>query len=144
MKQILSEFLNSAGDKLYRELIQYHIQKQSTSKLQDAVLGETSLLSEELQTHIMDYIDVTNTRFTCDQAFWKEANCKQAFETIIETAINFLPIKDRIPTILAAYEPENQELAFKLFQIPTLSFAYSASTQKAQRKFMGIKKGIFG
>ena len=92
----------------------------------------------------MDYIDITNIRFSSDQAFWKEANCKQAFETIIETAINFLPIKDHIPTIQAAYERENQELAFQLFQIPTLSFAYSASTQKAQRKFMGIKKGILG
>ena len=144
MNQILSEFLNGAGDKLYRELIQYHVQKQSTSKLQDAVLGETSLLSEELQTHILDYIDVTNNRFSYDQAFWKKTNCKQAFETIIEMAINFLPIKDRIPTIRAAYEPANQELAFQLFQIPTLSFAYSASTQKTQRKFMGIRKGIFG
>jgi hypothetical protein len=144
MKQLLSEFLKGAGDKLYRELIQYHIQKQSPSKLQESVLGETSLLSEELQTHIIAYIDVTNSRFSYDQAFWREANCKQAFETIIETAINFLPIKDRIPTIRAAYEPENQELAFQLFQIPTLSFAYSASTQKDQRKFMGIKKGIFG
>jgi hypothetical protein len=39
---------------------------------------------------------------------------------------------------------QDEELAMQLFQIPTLSFAYSASSQRAQRRFMGIRKGIFG
>lgn len=144
MKYILTEFLSGAGDKPYRELIQHHVRKQSTLKLQESVLGETYLLPQELQLLIMDYVDMTNAQFADNQDFWREASCRQAFEKIIETAINFLPIQDRIPTIQEALKPENQELAFQLFQIPTLSFAYSASTQRAQRKFMGIKKGIFG
>jgi hypothetical protein len=144
MKDILSEFLKGAGDRPYRELIQHHLRKQSTKRLQEGVLGEISLLPKGLQSLMMDYIDVTNNRFSYDKNFWSKANCRQAFEQIITTAIDFLPIKDRISTIQAAFKPENQEIAFQLFQIPTLSFAYSASTQRAQRKFMGIRKGILG
>ena len=144
MKQIVSEFLDGAGNKPYRELIQHHIRKQSTAELQKAVIGESSLLPEELQPMIMDYIDMTNERFSYNQIFWSTANCRQAFEQIIQVPMDFLPIKQRIPTLPSAFKPENQELAFQLFQMPTLSFSYSASTQQAQRKFMGIRKGIFG
>lgn len=144
MKQILFEFLDGAGNKLYRELIQHHIRRQSKAELQKAVLGESSLVPEELQPMIMHYIDMTNERFSYDQTFWSTANCRQAFEQIIQVAIDFLPVKQRIPTLQSAFKVENQELAFLLFQISTLSFAYSASTQRVQRKFMGISKGIFG
>jgi len=144
MRQFVSEFLDGAGNKPYRELIQHHIRKQSMAELRKAVLGESSLLPKELQPMIMNYVDVTNERFSYDQTFWRTANCRQAFEQIIQIAIDFLPIKQRISTLQSAFKLENQELAFQLFQIPTLSFAYSASTQRAQRKFMGITKGIFG
>ena len=142
-RKILSEFMEGAGHRPYRELIQHHIKKQSASKLQQAVLGEASLLPEELQSMVMDYIDKTNSRLSYDQNFWANASCRQAFEQIMEIAINFLPIQNFI-SFESAFEPENQEIAFQLFQIPTLSFAYSASTQRTLRKFMGIRKGIFG
>jgi len=144
MKKILSEFMEGAADNPYRELIQHHIKKQSTSKLQQAVLGEVSLLPETLQPMVMDYIDKTNSQLSYAQYFWMHASCRDAFEEILEIAINFLPIQNQISTIESAFKSENQELAFQLFQIPTLSFAYSASTMKKQRKFMGIRKGIFG
>jgi hypothetical protein len=144
MRKILAEFMKGAADSPYRELIQHHIKKQSTSKLQQAALGEASLLPKELQPMVMDYIDETSSQFSYDQDFWTNASCRQAFEEIIEIAINFLPIQNQISTIESAFKPENQELAFQLFQVPTISFAYSASTQKKQRKFMGIRKGIFG
>lgn len=144
MKKILSEFMEGAADRPYRELIQHHIRKQSTSKLQRSVLGEASLLPEELQPMVMDYIDETNSQLSHDHDFWAKANCREAFKKIIEIAIHFLSIQKRIPTVESAFNPENQELAFQLFQIPTVSFAYSASTQKKQRKFMGIRKDIFG
>jgi hypothetical protein len=86
----------------------------------------------------MNYIDETNERFGNDKVFWESANCQRAFYEIIETAIEILPMHERIASIDDALRPENQELAFQLFQITTLSFAYSASTQRAQRKFMGI------
>lgn len=144
MEQILSKFLNGVGDKLYRDLIEHYIQNLSKSKLQEAVLEETSLLPVELQVYVMDYIDIATNRFSYEKAFWEGASCKQAVHIIIDSAMKFLPLKGYIPTIWTAYEPQNEGLTFHLFQIPTLSIAYSASTQKAQRKFMGIKKGFFG
>lgn len=143
MRKILLEFMDGAADRPYRELIQHHIVKQSRSKLQQAVIGETILLPENLQPMIIDYIDETNSQLSYNQDFWSNASCKHAFEIIMEIAIDFLPIHNQISTVESALKPENQELAFQLFQIPTMSFAYSASTQKKQRKFMGIKKGLF-
>lgn len=139
---MLAQFLKGAGERPYRELIQWHIRKQSTSKLQQACLGETANLPEDLRPLVMDYIDATNARFGYDQRFWIEATCRSAFEEIIKIAIELLQIKERITSLEDALRPENQELAFSVFQISTLSFAYSASTQKAQRKFMGISKGF--
>jgi len=139
--KILSEFMKGAAERPYRELIQHHIKKQSTSKLQQAVLGETSLLPEELQPMVMDYIDETNSKLSYDQDFWVNASCREAFGQTMKIAINFLPIQNRINSVESAFESDNQELAF---QLQPLRFAYSASTQRAQRKFMGIKKGIFG
>ena len=144
MKQTISEFLNALGNELYRNLIGGLIQKHSTTQLQHQVLGEVSLLPKELQGYVMDYIDVTNNRIAYNANFWQASSCEQAFVIVMETALNFLPIKDRIPTLRAAYEPENQELAYNLFMIPTMSIAYSASMNKAQRKLMGIRKGFFG
>ncbi|MBI4527199.1 MAG: hypothetical protein HY695_25685 [Deltaproteobacteria bacterium] len=55
-----------------------------------------------------------------------------------------LPLDNVIASIEDSLDPRNHELAFQLFQIPTLGFAYSASTQRKQQKFMGIRKGLFG
>lgn len=140
----LMEFLKGASDRPYRELIQYHIKRTSTQDLLKAGAGETSMLSRNLQEHIINYIDATNLRFGYDQSFWGSATCREAFEEIIKVAIAVLPISDRISSVEQALEAENHTLTFQLFQIPTLSFAYSASTQRTQRKFMGIRKGLFG
>ena len=92
----------------------------------------------------MGYIDVTNRQLAYDQEFWSRVTCREAFEAIIEIAIESMPIGDKVASVNEALEPSNHELAFGLFQICTLSFAYSASTQRKQRQFMGIRKGIFG
>jgi hypothetical protein len=139
----MSNFLEGAGHRPYRDLVQEQIKKLSTKKLQQAVLWESSNLPEKIQDLVMNYIDETNERFGYDKVFWNSANCQRAFEEIIETAIEVLPSHNRIVSQDDALRPEYQELAFQLFQIATLSFAYSASTQRAQRKFMGIRKGLF-
>ena len=140
----VSYFLRGAGDRPYRELIQEQMRKLPTHKLQQAVLSEGSNLPEECRGMVMHYIDVANDRFGYDRTFWQTATCEDAFEAIIATAIEVFPISNRISSIPDALRPENQELAFQLFQIPTLSFAYSASTERALRKFIGIRKGLFG
>jgi hypothetical protein len=55
--------LEGSANRPFRELIEHHINNQTTSKLQQAVLYETSLLPDELQSLIMDYIDETNSRW---------------------------------------------------------------------------------
>ena len=140
----LEEFLSSAGAKPYRELVQYHIKRTATRNLQQAVLGETELLPQHLQAWIVDYIDATNSRFGYDSEFWAQVTCRRAFDAMIEVAIEVLPLDGLIVSIEDALKPKNHGLAFQLFQIPTLSFAYSASTQRKQRRFMGIRKGLFG
>jgi len=77
-----------------------------------------------------------------DKIIWATARL-EAFTSFMLTAFEFLPIGNRIKSIESSFEPENQEIAFGIFQISALSFAYSASTQKKQRKFMGISKGLF-
>jgi len=140
----LEKFLNGASEKSYRELIQYHIKRTATRDLQKAVLGEMQMLPANLQQFVMEYIGATNSQFGYDQTFWAQATCRQAFDAIINVAINVLPIRDRISSVTDALKTSNHVLALQLFQIPTLSFAYSASTQRKQRKFMGIRKGFFG
>lgn len=140
---ILSQFLDGAGDRPYRELVQTHIRKQSTSKLQQAVLWEISNLPKNISSKAEGFIDVINERFAYDKDFWKDVTCLDAFMSFMLTALEYLPINDRINSIEASFEPDNQEIAFQIFQIATLSFAYSASMEKKQRPFMGIRKGIF-
>jgi len=85
-----------------------------------------------------------NERLGSDSQFWATATCREAYDRFIELAID---VSDDEAFLGSAEDPlwlQDEELAMQLFQIPTLSFAYSASSQRAQRRFMGIRKGIFG
>ena len=144
MKSHLDEFLSGASQKPYRKLVEYHLRRTAVPNLQKAVLDEIDHLPQQVRPFVMDYIDVTNRQLAYDQEFWSRVTCREAFEAIIEIAVESLPIGDRVASVNEALEPSNHELAFGLFQICTLSFAYSASIQRKQRKFMGIRKGIFG
>ena len=139
----VTNFLKGAGDKPYRKLVEYHIKRAHPERLRQAGKGEIDLLPVHLQPLSMEYIDGLNHRFANDKHFWKTASCQEAFALIIEAAMELLPIDQKITTLEDAFSPENQELAYGLFQIATLNFAYSASFQRKQRKFMGIRKGIF-
>lgn len=138
-----SEFLKHAGSKKYRDLIQHHIKKNSTQQIMLGASGTVEMLPEIAQVHVMEFIDAVNSRIGYDQNFWKHGDVKTAFGFIIQEAIKILDIGDWLKSERDAYKPENHELVFNLFQIATLNFAYSASQDKKQRKFMGIKKGFF-
>jgi hypothetical protein len=109
-----------------------------------AVLWEVSNLPESFQDKAELYIDRVNQKLVHNKRFWVEANSYFAYKVIIDIAVKCFPLDNRIVSHEDTLKPENNELAFILFQIPTLSFAYSASTQRKQRKFMGIRKGLFG
>jgi hypothetical protein len=137
-----TDFLRSTGDKSYRTFVEYHLRRQSTERLKEAGLGETLLLPDEYRQHIEVFIDAINGRLGYDKEFWRVATCRQAFDLIMDTAIQIFPILDDMPSRKALLKSENQEILYGLFQIATANFAYSASYQRGMRKFMGIRKGI--
>jgi hypothetical protein len=140
----LAEFLRDAGDRPYRELVEHHLRRGSERQLRDAAVGEVLLLPADLQPHATKYIDVVGERLGCDRAFWATATCRTALDRVVDAAFDSFPIPATIPSKVAIFEPEHQDLAFQFFQIGTLSIAYSASSQRAQRRFMGIRRGLFG
>ena len=92
----------------------------------------------------MDFIDAVNLRLAQDEMFWRSATCREAAEELLDIATNLFSFATPTDSFAAFLSRENEDLSFTLFQIATLSFAYSASSQRAQRKFMGIRKGLFG
>jgi hypothetical protein len=139
----LVTILRNSGDKPYRKLVEHHMRQQSTDKLRLGCLGTVQMLPEGIQNLNIEFIDAVNNAFGYDNHFWDYADVKTAFGYIIQTAIQVLPIKNWISCEQDAYQPENYELALNLFQVATMNFAYSASTQRKQRKHMGIRKGFF-
>lgn len=140
----VSYLLEATGDMPYREFIQLQITKQSARRLVTILKNEIKVLPEHLRALAGEYIDGINHRFARDEHFWETVTCKDCFLSIMETAIELLPIDDMISSSEDALCPENQLLAFQLYQIATLSLSYCASVQGKQRKLMGIRKGIFG
>ena len=144
-KYLISEFLDSPGSKrLYREHILDLIERLSKEKLNNAYEREISNLPENLKDKVDDYIFLNNLKLGHNKKFWEEADCHLAYELIIGIALQSFPLNDRIKSIEDSFKPENDELAFKLFQIPTLCFSYYAATQRRLRNFWGITSGLFG
>jgi len=143
-KTQLIQFLEGAGEKPYRQLVEYHIKRTPTKQLQQAVLDEISIAPEKIKPMMMGYIDVVNEQLGYNSEFWAQATCRQAFDEIIKIAMAIFQNDIVIASLEDALAERNHDLSFQLFQIPTVSFAYSASTQKKQRKFMGIRKGLLG
>ncbi len=101
------------------------------------------LLPPALQPLAESYFDVVNETLLCDAGFWRTATCQSAVDAVIRLANQHFGLALNIPVEPAAMSGIDQELAFCLFQMATLSFAYNASDQKGLRKFMGIRKGLF-
>lgn len=139
-RNYLVEFLDGAANRPYRGLIQYHIRRQSTQQLLHAGIGERELLPEQHRGAVLVYIDAVNGAVGYDREFWATATCGEAMRVILRIADSSFELAGQIcpgdPLASA-----DQNLAFQLFQIPTLNFAYSASQDRRQRKFMGIRKG---
>lgn len=140
----LADFMRDAGDRAYRELVEYHLRRQSERQLRDAAMGEVLLLPAGLRPFAEDYIDAVGQMLGHDREFWATATCREALKRIVDAAFDSFPIPRSVVSKAVMLEPENHDLAFQFFQIATLSFAYSASSQRAQRRFMGIRKGLFG
>ncbi len=139
----VSHFLAGAGPRPYRDLIQHYIKEKSSSRLQDAVAAEELLLPNRLRGLVDAYIRSLSLRFEEDKDYWKTATCREAFETIIQVAMEILPIDTMVATQKDAFRKENQKLMYSLFKIANLNFAYSASIHPKQRKLMGVRNNLF-
>jgi len=139
----LTEFLESVEGRLYRKLVEHHIRKQSTDQIASSLRDEVELLPSHLRGKIETFIDVVNAGVGHDRSFWAKATCQDAAVAISEAAMRVMSPSD----IYRAVEPIGQEWwgdnSLGIFQIATLNFAHSASFQRRQRKFMGIRKGLF-
>lgn len=143
-KSRIAELIEGAGSKPYRALVEHHVRRQSEHQLRTASLGEIDQLPEDLRPRVMTFIDVVNERVGYDREFWATANCREAYDRFVELAAEVFRGHTFVGVPGDPLWLEDEELAFQLFQIPTLSFAYSASSQRAQRRFMGIRKSILG
>jgi hypothetical protein len=149
---MLSTVLQKMGTLPYRKHVEYLIREHSTDILYQRARAGIAMISEvcpsiapQIQPRMAGFIDHVNERFGLNWYFWQSATCEQAAWSLIDAGIEFLPVQPVLTKAEDALVPgPNQMLAYILYQVPTMSFAYSASTQRAQRKFMGIRKGIFG
>ena len=138
----LHEFLSGTSDRPYRELIQHHIRNQSVHQMRDGVLGEMSLLSPELRPRALTFVDVLNSQLLFSQEFWKNSTCSDAVNIILTIANEHFSLSLPVPVEPTSMLGVDQELAFCLFQIATLSFAYTAGGQRKAREFIGIRKSL--
>lgn len=139
----LATLLKNARQKPYRKFVEHHLRRGSTEQLRLASVETMELLPESVQDLTIEYIDAVSNAIGYDKHFWDHADVGTAFGYVIQTAIKVLPIENWIKNEKDSYKPENHELAFNLFQIATLTFAYSASMNRKQREFMGVSKGLF-
>ncbi len=138
---LLSLFKDS--ENYYRDLVQEQMRKLSESDLWKAGIFEISNLPKEFQPYAEGFIDKLNTEYGYDKEFWMSLKVSDAFDKILKIALDYFPFTEDVDSVTNMYDEEYQEVAFSIFQIITLGFAYSACSQKKQRIFMGIKKGIF-
>lgn len=93
------------------------MREQTIQQLLDASSGTVELLPGKLQAGVMDYIDTVNLNLSYEQSFWQGADVALAFERILGQAIALLDLAEWIATPEDARRPENDDLAFNLFQI---------------------------
>ncbi|MDA1189631.1 MAG: hypothetical protein O2854_08160 [Chloroflexi bacterium] len=140
----VTEFIGRAGHLPYRDYIAHVMKGKSSEELRIGGTEFVSRLPPSCQKLTLEFIDAVNDKFLNDETFWRTVDCKTAFGRVMQTAIQVLPLGPGIEAEIDAYEEANQELAFDVFWVATIAFAYSASGQRALRKFMGIRKGFLG
>lgn len=105
-------------------------------------MGETALLPAPLQPAVMSFIDLLNSELLPSQEFWQTATCVDAVNAILEQSNEHFGLDFSIPVDTSVMSGVEQELAFGLFQIATVSFASTAAGQSKAREFMGIRKSF--
>ncbi len=137
----LAQLLANSGTYPYRELVQHHIRQLTRKQLLDAGQGEIDSLPRHLQPKAISFVDVLNSQILPEQDFWRTATCADGADAVLQLANEHFDTVFSIPVETTELSNSEQELAFSLFQLATLSFAYTAVDQAKAQKFMGISLG---
>ena len=121
-----SEFLIDAGERPLRELVRQHVKRQSATQLRAGVMGEVSVLPQEMQPMVESCIDKLNEQVMTHHEFWQKSTCRDAVNVVLGLSNEHLGLSFELPVDPATMSRAEQELAFNLFQIATLNFAYNA------------------
>jgi len=115
------------GRPFYR-LVEYHLQRQrNADEFKNAIIGTTQMLPPSARPLVEPFIDRWNLS-VYDKEFW-QTDASQVFSRIVDDARVILQTADA---------PTDDEILFNMFQIVTLTYAYSASRQAKMRKFIGM------
>ena len=133
----LRRFLEDNGSEPYREVIQAHVQQTTESELRKATVYECSALKDRLgdDTLTMAFIDRINEYLTPDREFFRQSSRTDAAKIILKLANEHFGLSLSVKSVSG----EDDRLAFGLFQIATLTFAYTAAHQPKAREQMGIE-----
>lgn len=111
----------------FSQLVQHHLNRQSQDQRIDGIRGTIEMLPEHARPLVEGFIDRWNVR-AYEQQFW-QTDTALVFEEIMQDA--------RI-VLLSIGLSVDDEVAFNMFNIVVLSYAYSAYDQPKMREFMGL------
>lgn len=140
---LVTRFLEQAGELPYREVVGHNARKQTHGMLSKILTEETAKLPTQLAGRIERYVAALGARFFDDAELWRTWTSRQAFGEIVGISRAEMGLSERLPDSASWEQAENQDLVFRLFQIATLHLAYAAATKRAVRNRMGIKIGLF-
>ena len=101
-------------------------------------MGEILVLPQEMQPMVESYIDKLNERVLARHAFWQKSTCRDAVNVVLRLSNEHLGLSFDLPVDPATMSRVEQELAFNLFQLAMLNFAYNAHKSPVAREFIGI------
>jgi len=138
----LSKHLRNAQYALYRKLVRQHCKSAgwSAGPLVGTVQAELAGLPDGMQDTVIRFIDELNVDMG-NPVFWRVSTCEDAFLRTMKIAIRIFGSASTFDGAQEAFRSEHHELAFTLYQVATLSWAYTAVLEPATRRAMGIKKG---
>lgn len=140
----LTELLENGGNSLYKHLIERHVRKSNPDIMMKAGNYYGGNLFGDNLNAATKFVDTIRDRLIFDKEFWEKATVKNSCDIIILLSKGLLPDSKNIESLEDGYKPENHNLTFDMFQYISLSIAFLAYSNRDMRKYIGIKKGIFG
>lgn len=124
----LTEFRDGVRGRTYRQLVEHHLKNQVGDERMKAILGTVELLPKPVRPPAEELIDRWNARaYNAD--FWSR-DCADVFDEIAADAEALFESN--------GLEADDEDV-FNVFQVVTMSFAYSAEKEPRFREFAGIE-----